>query len=134
MHKTLDTALPLVGALLILGVSVVRQDLQGFIWVALGILCIEVSLLRIAHRLVPERRKYNALRAQTNQFLALVRQLNHVALRTKDYDTVQNREAIEAIRAKMLRKIDHIVEAAGKTDSEIRGTSLHNSTMSGVAS
>ena len=126
LRKTLDTVLPLVGTLLILGVSVVRQDLPGFVWIALGLLCIEIALLKVIHRMVPEQRKYNALRAQTNQFLALVRQLNNAALRVKEYDTFENREVIDDIRTKMLRKIDQIVAASGKTDGELNIVPLHN--------
>jgi hypothetical protein len=124
MRKSLDTTLPFLGTLVILGVTIIHRDLHNFIWVALGIVFIEMSLLRISHKLLPEKRRYNALRAQTNQFLVLVRQLNTAALHLKEEDTAENRHAVEEIRLRMLRKIDRLVEVAGKTDSDLRSSTL----------
>jgi len=120
MRKTLDTTLPLVGTLVILGVTIIHPDLHNFIWVALGIVCIEMSLLRVSHKLLPEKRRFNALRAQTNQFLVLVRQMNTAVLRLKEEDTAENRHGVEEIRLRMIRKVDRLVEVAGKTDSELQ--------------
>ncbi len=132
--KTLDTVFPIVGSLIILGVSALYQEFHGFLWIAVGMLCIEVSLLKIIYRMVPEQRQYNALRAQTNQFLALVRQLNNAALRAKD-ETFPHSEAIAEIRVKMIHKVDQLIAVAGKTDGELQGASLlhHKSVVSRIA-
>jgi hypothetical protein len=135
MRLILDITLPLLGTLIVLGVTLLHQELRSFFWVAVGILLVEMCLLRASHRMLPEERKYNALRTQTNQFLSLVRQLNTAALHVKEYDTFENRQVIEEIRAKMLRKVDRLVEVAGKTNGELQGTPLldQKKTFSGAA-
>ena len=124
MRKTLDSTVPFLGTLVILGVTIFHPDLHNFIWVALGIVFIEMSLLRVSRKLLPEKRRYNALRAQTNQFLVLVRQLNTAALRLKEENSAENRHAVEEIRGRMVRKIDRLVEVAGKTDTELQSPSF----------
>ena len=119
LRQVMHTALPLVGVGIILGVTCFKQELQDAAFVVLGVCLIEVGIWKLAHKLLPEQRKYHALRAQADQFLTLVRQLNTAALRVKEADTPENRRAVMEIRQNMQHMVDRMTAVAGKTDTEL---------------
>jgi hypothetical protein len=119
LRQVMDIALPLAGTGIILGVALFRQELQGTAFIVLGVFLVEVGIWKLAHKLLPEQRKYHALRAQADQFLTLVRQLNTAALRVKENNTPENFQAVEEIRQKMQHMVDRMAAVAGKTDAEL---------------
>jgi hypothetical protein len=119
LRQRMDVTLQLVGTGLILGVALFKQELQDAAFIVLGVFLIELGIWKLAHKLLPDQRKYNALRAQADQFLTLIRQLNAAALRVKENDTSENRQAVEEIRQKMQHMVDRMTAVAGKTDAEL---------------
>ncbi len=82
LRQLVDISLPLLGVAIILGsVLFVREALTTQIaFVGLGMVLIELGVWKAAHRLLPSERKYNALRAEGDRFLGLMRKLNQAAL------------------------------------------------------
>ena len=119
LRQVMDIALPLVGTGIILGVALFKQEIQDAAFVVLGVFLIEVGIWKLAHKLLPDQRKYHTLRTQADQFLTLVRQLNTMALRVKENDTPENCQAVEEIRQKMQHMVDRMAAVAGKTDAEL---------------
>jgi hypothetical protein len=119
LRQVIDTTLPLVGTGILLGVAFFKYELRDAAFVVLGVFLMEVGIWKLAHKLLPNQRKYHALRTKADQFLALVRHLNRVALRVKENDTPENRQAVEEIRQKMHHMVDRMTAVAGKTDAEL---------------
>jgi hypothetical protein len=119
LRQVIDTTLPFVGTGILLGVAFFKYELQDAALVVLGVFLMEVGIWKLAHKLLPNQRRYYALRTQADQFLALVRHLNKVALRVKENDTPANRQSVEDIRQKMYHMVDRMTAVAGKTDTEL---------------
>jgi hypothetical protein len=122
LRKFIDIGLPIVGTIIIFSVVLFRQELRDMIFVVIGFLMIEVGAWKVAHKLLPNERKYHALRREGDQFLALIQQLNSAALLMKEDDTPANREAFERVQSEMQSAIDRMAVVAGKTDSELTDT------------
>ncbi len=119
LKKYIDFGLPLVGTQIIVTVMLFTQALPTVAYIVVAVILVEVGIWKLAPRLLPNNRKYNALRAETNRFLYLVRNLNTAALNVKADDTPENRESVEMIHAKMQKLLDRIVSVAGQTDYEL---------------
>ena len=85
LRKIIDISLPLLGVAVILSaVLFVRDNLRTQIaFVGLGMVLIEVGVWKVAHKLLPNERKYLALRAEGDLIIKMVRQLNAAALAMK---------------------------------------------------
>ena len=93
----IDTGLPFVGVLVIMAAILFVHDVSGQIVVAaLGILMIEAGVWRLAHQLLPNQRRYHALRAELNGFYTLAGQLNEVALDVKKTRCARNSASVRA--------------------------------------
>jgi hypothetical protein len=125
LRRAMHTALPLAGLGLICSVALFRQELRDAAFIVLGICLIEVGISKLAHKLLPEQRKYHALRAHADQFLMLVRQLNTAALRVKTDDTPGNRRTVEAISLKMHGLVDRMACVGGKTNADLITEAMH---------
>ena len=119
LRKVLDVGLPVGGTLIIAGVVFLKHQHPEMAFVLVGVLMIEVGILKLVHKLLPNERKYHALRAQAEQFLKLVRQLNTAALRVQANDTPENREAVEEIRQSMQLLVERMIAVAGKTNATL---------------
>jgi hypothetical protein len=91
---------------------------QLFLVVA-GLMLTEAGLWRLADPILPDERKYLALRSETDHFMALVRQLNTAALALDEGDERGSRFAIDEVQTEMHRSIDRMVNFAGKTRAEV---------------
>ena len=131
--QTMNKALPLLGAGIILAVTLYKYALQDAAIVILGVVLIEVGIWKLSHKLVLEQRKYNALRAQGNLFLVLVQQLNAASLRLKAEETPANHQAVENIRQHMQQLVDHMAASAGKTDAEIAAEAARRAEQDNLA-
>lgn len=121
LRTFINNALPFVGVALILGaVLILREDLRIQIAVVgLGMLMIELGVWRFGHKVLPSERKCLALRAETDRFMELVRELNAAALAVKAYDSPETREAFQQVQETMQQAIGRMAEVAGKTDAEL---------------
>jgi hypothetical protein len=83
--------------------------------VMVGIVLIEAGVWKITHQLLPNDRRYHALRYEIDAFIALSRDLNEAALAAKVEDTPENQRAFDEIREAMHRAVDQISDVAGRT-------------------
>jgi hypothetical protein len=94
---------------------------QLFLVVA-GLLLTEAGLWRLADPILPDERKYLALRMETDHFTALVRQLNAAAIALDEGDVSGSRFALDEVKREMHRSVDRMVDFAGKTHEDVPAT------------
>ena len=121
LRTFVDNTLPFIGVALILGAMLIlREDLRIQIAVAgLGILMVELGVWRFGHKVLPNERKYLALRAETDRFIELVRALNTAALAVKANGSPENRQAFQQVQETMQQAVERMAEVAGKTNAEL---------------
>jgi hypothetical protein len=121
LRKIIDIGLPLAGVAVILAaVLFVRGDLRlQLAMVGVGMVLLELGVWKAAHRILPTGRRYLALRAESDQFMQLVRRLNTAALAVKQDDSQAHKQAFEEVRDAMRQSVERMAEAAGKTDAEL---------------
>lgn len=114
LRRTLPTVLPVLGVVLIL-VAVTLGGSVGtkVILVVVGLLLMEAGVWRLADRVLPDDRKYLALRSEADRFMALVRQLNTAAITVDEGDAEGSRFAIAELEREMHRSVDRMVDVAG---------------------
>ncbi|HUE77997.1 MAG TPA: hypothetical protein VMM83_08655 [Longimicrobiales bacterium] len=119
LRRILQLIVPAVGMALVIGAVLFGESLpvQLFLVIA-GLLLTEAGLWRLADPFLPNERKYLALRAETEHFMALVRQLNTAALALGSGEERGPRFALDEVRTEMHRSIDRMVNFAGKTEEE----------------
>ncbi len=120
LRQSLDTGLPILGVVIILGAVLFVPEICGQVAiVVLGILLIEVGIWKLAHQVLPSERQYLALRCETDLFITLVRQLNAAALMVKADNSSTHRQEFEEVRHAMQQTVERIFEVAGKTNAEL---------------
>lgn len=119
-RRILHLIVPAVGMALVIGAVLFGEHLavQLFLVVA-GLLMTEAGLWRLADPILPDERKYMALRVETDHFTALVRQLNAAALALDEGDVSGSRFALDEVQTEMHRSVDRMVSFAGKTHDEV---------------
>ena len=119
LRRMLHLIVPAVGMALVIGAVLFGESLaiQLFLVVA-GLLLTEAGLWRLADPILPDERKYVALRAEADHFMTLVRQLNTASVALDEGDTAGSRFAIDELQTEMHRSIDRMVTFAGKTTEE----------------
>ena len=119
LRRILHLIVPAVGMALVIGAVLFGESLpiQLFLVFA-GLLLTEAGIWRLADPLLPDERKYLALRAETDHFMTLVRQLNAAAVALDDGEERGPRFALDEVRTEMHRSIDRMVNFAGKAGEE----------------
>jgi len=119
--KVVDVVVPILGIVVVLGavLFVIQLRLQIVLVVA-GLLMVEVGVWKLASRLMPDERKYTALRAEVDRFVDLVRELNRAALEVRGTSSVAARQEYEEIVARLHETADRIAAVAGKTQNELQ--------------
>lgn len=118
LRKILALGFTLLGTVLVflaILVPAISQHLQLQVLVVLvGVLIIEAGVWRLTSAVLPEERKYAALRTEVNAFVERVRLLNAhgVKLQTRDDEITREefRETLNALHA----AVDRIAEVAGR--------------------
>ena len=120
LRRVLQTILPFVGVLVVIGAVFILRDLR---WqtalVVGGLLLLEIGVWKCAQRILPSERKFDALRFEAEMFIELVRQLNKAALALQETPSSERQQAFDDIRDAMLQAVERIADVAGKTDAEI---------------
>jgi hypothetical protein len=121
LRRMLHLLVPAMGMALVIGAVLFGDNLavQLFLVVA-GLLMTESGLWRLADPVLPDQRKYIALRAEADHFITLVRQLNTAALATADGEA-GSRFAIDEVQTEMHRSVDRMVNFAGQTEADAPG-------------
>lgn len=116
-------ALPILGTALVFAAILVPAlaiNLQLQIAVVLvGILIIEAGVWKLTAKILPNERKYLALRAEVDSFISRVRTLNAQGMRLRENDTEENREALRETVAALHESVDRMAEVAGR-EAEIQ--------------
>lgn len=120
VRRFMHLVVPAVGMALVVGAVLFAEGLavQLFLVVA-GLLLTEAGIWRLADPILPDDRKYMALRTETDHFTALVRQLNAAALALDAGDGEGSRFALDEVQTEMHRSVDRMVDFAGKTQREV---------------
>jgi hypothetical protein len=120
LRRVVDMIVPFIGIALVLGAVLFIVELRfQVIVVILGILVIEAGIWKVAHPLLPEERRYLALRKEGDDFIRLIRRLNLAALELKTGGSPVAVQQVEQLRAEMTQAIDRMVQVAGKTQAEM---------------
>lgn len=119
LRRILHLVVPAVGMALVIGAVIFGESVwvQLFLVIA-GLMLTEAGLWRLAEPILPDERRYLALRAETDHFTALVRQLNATALALHDGEEQGSRFALQEVQREMHRSIDRMIGFAGKTADE----------------
>ena len=119
LRNTLHLIVPAMGMALVIGAAIYGENLwiQLFL-VTAGLLLTESGIWRAAGQILPDERKYLALRSETDHFIALVRQLNAASLALDKGDGDTPRFALEEVRTEMHRSVDRMVGFAGDVEAE----------------
>jgi uncharacterized membrane protein YfbV (UPF0208 family) len=124
IRKVINTGLPIAGVVVILSAMLFVRELRVQIAVVVfGILLIEAGIWNLAQRVLPDERKYLALRVEGDQFIALIRNLNAAALAQRANDTPENQQAFDDVREAMHEAVERMADVAGKTDAELAAES-----------
>jgi hypothetical protein len=120
LRRIVDMIIPFIGIALVLGavLFIVQLRIQVIV-VILGILVIEAGIWKVAHPLLPEERRYLALRQEGDDFIRLIRRLNHAAIDLKTGGSPVAVQQVDQLRSEMVMAIDRMVRVAGKTQSEL---------------
>ena len=120
LRRFIQFLVPAVGMALVIGAVIFGESLavQLFLVVA-GLLLTEAGIFRLADPILPDERRYTALRVETDHFTALVRQLNAATLALHEGDREGSSFALDEVRREMHRSVDRMVDFAGKTGEEI---------------
>lgn len=118
-RRFLNLLVPAIGMALVLGAVLFGESIgvQLFLVVA-GLLLTEAGLWRLADPILPDERKYLALREETDHFKALVRQVNTAALAVDRGEDSGSRFVLDEVRRAMHASVDRMVEFAGRTADE----------------
>lgn len=116
VRRILHMVVPAVGMALVIGAVFLGDNvwIQLFLVIA-GLMLTEAGIWRLAEPILPDDRRYLALRAETDHFMALVRQLNTAAVALQEGEEQGSRFVLEEVRTEMQRSIERMVEFAGKT-------------------
>lgn len=120
LRRILHLVVPAAGMALVIGAVIFGESVWVQLFLVLaGLMLTETGLWRLAEPFLPDERRYLALRAETEHFTALVRQLNTTALSLRGGNEDQgSRFALEEVQREMHRSIDRMIEFAGKTAAE----------------
>lgn len=114
-RKALILGLPFIGVQLVMSVILFSQALPHLAIIVLGFLLVELSILMLVNRVMPNERRYLALRRETDHFLKLVRELNTAAIRMYRTDIPNYRKEFDSIQASMIQSVQRMGAVAGKT-------------------
>ncbi|MEJ2679728.1 MAG: hypothetical protein P8174_11755, partial [Gemmatimonadota bacterium] len=87
--------------------------------VLVGLLLVEGGVWRIASSVLPDERRYVALREESNRFVAMVRQLNAAAIALCGEETAGARLALEETKRAMHRSVERMVVLAGRSAEDV---------------
>lgn len=120
LRKSLAIGLPVFGTILVflailLPAVSLNLRLQVLI-VLVGLLIIEAGVWRLTARILPNERKYLALRAEVNAFVERVRVLNANGVRLRAEETESARDAFHETLDALHSAVDRMARVAGRED------------------
>jgi hypothetical protein len=115
LRKAVDVGLPIVGVIVVLSAVLLFYDMYTQIaLVVIGVLLIEAGIWKLASPLLPSQRRHQALRAEVDTFVGLVRDLNTAALEREGARGPEAEAEFAAVRERMHASVERMAEYAGK--------------------
>jgi hypothetical protein len=122
MRKTrrfINVIFTLVGTSLVLYAMVAIEQLNTRVLVAaLGLVLIEAGVWRLTKSLLPNERKYTALRKEADYFTNLVRRLNRAAIQVRD-GAEEGQGDLTHVHEEMHHSVDRMLRLAGQADDDV---------------
>ncbi len=120
IRNVLAFGIPVAGTLMVLLAVLLpsisaNQPFQITLVLAGLVLC-QLGIWRLAARILPNQRRYLALRAEVESFLSFIRILNAQAIRLREEDTDPRRQAYRETIDALHLAADRIAEVAGRED------------------
>ncbi len=120
LRNILAISIPVAGTLLVL-LSVLLPAIASNVpfqvtLVVIGLVMGQLGTWRLATHILPNQRRYLALRAEVGAFLSLTRILNAQAIRLREDDTDERRAAYRETLDAIHLTADRIAEVAGRED------------------
>ena len=113
LRKYVDIGLPILGTVIVLAGALLLFNLYArMAAVIIGVFLIEAGVWKLAHPLLPNERKFAALRSEVDDFIDLVRRLNAAALQVQAGD-VTAEARFDGTRLAMLESVDRMTAFAG---------------------
>jgi len=116
-RKILAVGLPILGTVLVflaILVPTISLDLRLQIGVVLlGLLLIEAGVWRLTAKVLPNQRKYLALRAEVDAFIDRIRVLNAHGVKLRAEETESARAAFQGTLDTLHAAVDQMAEVAG---------------------
>lgn len=119
-RRLVELAFPVAGAIIVFAaVLFLWHDLRlQVVAVLVGLLLLEAGTWKLTQPVLPDDRRYTALRDEVDDFIVLVRRLNAAAV-TRTDDPAATAE-FEAVRREMMEAVDRMSEQAGVEDQRPR--------------
>ncbi len=120
LRKALAIAFPMTGMLLVfvaILVPAISLNLQLQIVVVLvGLIIIEAGVWRLTAKILPNERKYHALRAEVDSFIGYVRILNTQGSNLRVQETETAKESFLETLDSLHASVDRMGEVAGREE------------------
>ncbi len=120
LRNVVSFVIPVAGMVIVLAaVLVVGSPRVELGLVVVGLLLVEGGVWRLAGAALPSERRYLALRAESNRFIAMVRQLNAAAVALRFEDSAAAKRMLEETKRAMHRSVERMVVVAGRPVDEV---------------
>jgi hypothetical protein len=118
-RRFMNAIFTVVGSSLVLYAVMGIQSTQNRVLVvALGLVLVEAGVWSLTRSLLPNERKYTALRKETDYFMGLVRQLNRAAVKVGGVGDNESAETVTHVHAEMHHSVDRMLRLAGQADDD----------------
>jgi hypothetical protein len=118
VRRSVNALLTAAGTLLVLyAVFEIASVYERALTVALGLILIEAGIWQLTRSLLPNERKYTALRKETDYFVDLVRRLNRAAVKVSEGAEDMESE-LARVHDEMHHSVDRLLRLAGQEDEE----------------
>jgi hypothetical protein len=117
VRRMVEFGLPVAGTLLVFAaVLLLWHDLAvQLIVVLIGLLLIEAGIWKLTHPLLPDERRYRALRDEVDDFIQYARELNAAAIRAASDPAAQ--EELRSARLRMHESVERMAIYAGREEA-----------------
>ncbi len=114
IHRFLRVVVPVVGGIFLLLSELIVPSAFRFAVIAMvGLAMVLMGSWRMFYSLLPDERRFTALRGEVNAFLDIVRQLNAVAYAARQEAHVWYPQAIQDLKTDMHNRVERMAEVAG---------------------
>jgi hypothetical protein len=118
VRRSVNALLTAAGTLLVLyAVFEIGSVYERALTVALGLILIEAGIWQLTRSLLPNERKYTALRKETDYFVDLVRRLNRAAVKLAEGGADAEGD-LTRVHDEMHHSVDRLLRLAGQQDEE----------------